>query len=166
MNEAAATLSAARPQGPRAILWAGLIAGTMDLTAALIQSGLRGRTPESLLQAIASGVLGEKAFDGGAPAAALGAVLHYVIAFGAATVFYLASRKLDFLVRRPVVSGLAYGVAVYVFMNFIVLPLSAIPFQISRAPALVATGVLILMFCIGLPIALVVRRFSGDPASR
>jgi hypothetical protein len=45
-------------------------------------------------------------------------------------------------------------------MNHIVLPLSAIPFKVSHAPGNVATALLILMFCVGLPIALVVRRYS------
>ena len=57
----------------------------------------------------------------------LGVVLHFVIALGAATVYYLASRKLTFLVSSAVLCGLIYGALVYLFMHLIVLPLSAAP---------------------------------------
>ena len=150
-------MRAKRYQG---IVWGGLAAGVLDLTAALVTNGLRGVTPVRLLHAIASGVLGADAYRGGARSAALGVALHFVIAFGAAVVFYAASRKIRFLVRRPVVSGLLYGVAVYLFMNLVVLPLSSIPFKVSYAPAVLATGLVVHMLCVGLPIALAVRRFS------
>ncbi len=140
----------------RAILWGGLIAGTLDITAACISNGLKGMSPGRVLQSVASGLLGPDAFQGGAAAAALGLVLHYIIAFGATTVFFLASRKLRFLAEYAVVCGPLYGVAVYAFMNSVVVPLSAAPFKISYN----LVGLLIHIFCIGLPIGLVVRRFS------
>src|SRR5690242_14046491 len=116
----------------RAILWAGLIAGALDITAAFVSSALRGRNdPVRVLQSVASGVLGAGSFDGGIPAAALGLVLHFVIAFGAAAVYVVASRKLRFLVEHPVICGLLYGAAVYAFMNSVVVPLSAAPFKMS-----------------------------------
>jgi hypothetical protein len=89
----------------------------------------------------------------------LGLFCHFVIAFGAATVFFLASRSLAFLVRHAVLSGVLYGVAVYFFMNRIVVPLSAArkyPFSFK----MMIIGVVIHIFCIGLPIALSVKRFS------
>jgi len=151
-------------RGPQALLWGGLIAGALDITAAFITSSLRGVTPVRVLQSVASGLLGAAAFKGGSGAAALGLGLHFLIAFGAATVFWLASRKLTWMVRQPAVAGLLYGIAVYLFMNVIVLPLSAIAFTPSHAPRVIATQALIIMFCIGLPIALIARRFSS-PAS-
>ena len=149
-----------RAKGYRAVLWGGLAAGALDLTAALVTNGLRGVTPVRVLRSIASGVLGAESYRGGARTAALGVALHFLIAFGAAAVYYAASRRLHFLVRRPVVSGLLYGVAVYLFMNLVVLPLSAIPFKVSYAPGVLATGLVVHMLCVGLPIALAVRRFS------
>lgn len=162
MTEASVALPLEGSKDYRGILWGGLIAGALDLTAAIVTSGLRGRTPIWLLHYIASGLLGADAFEGGVPTAALGLVLHFLIAFGAAAVYWAASRKLRWLVERPVVCGLLYGVAVYLFMNFVVLPLSALPFEPSYTPRAVAIGVTILMFCIGLPIALAVRRFSSS----
>jgi hypothetical protein len=142
------------------IFWGGLIAGTLDIFAACLTAWLRrGISPTAVLRYIASGVLGPAAATGGTKAAILGLALHFVIATGAAAVFYFASRKLMFLIERPVVTGLLYGIAVYLFMTFIVLPLSLV----ARGPATLSgtiIGMVTLMICIGLPIALIVRRYS------
>ena len=117
-------------------------------------------SPVRILQAIASGLLGPDAFAGGWSIAALGLALHFLIAVTAAAVFYAASRFLPFLIQRPMIAGAAYGVAVYLFMNNAVIPLSAMK-PSSPTPFLVAAQVVIHMVCVGIPIALVVRGFSG-----
>ena len=91
----------------------------------------------------------------------MGVVLHFFIATTWTAIFYFASRKLRFLIERPITWGLVYGVLVWVFMNFVVLPLSRFPAP-RTAPTLWGRmiGLLIIMFCIGIPIALIVRRFS------
>jgi len=155
-----------RSKALQTILVAGLIAGTLDITAAFLFSGLRATNPHSpiwVLQSVASGLLGADSFKGGWASAALGAACHYLIALTAAAVFYAASRKLPFLVRHAVVSGLLYGIVVYSVMNFVVLPLSAFPFKLSYPPAVLLRSSLIIMVCVGLPIALVVRRRYNDP---
>ncbi len=150
-----------RPRAARAILLAGLAAGVLDITAAItVNYAQRATLPVRVLQSVAGGVLGADTYRGGAASAALGLALHFVIAFGAAAVYYAASRKLKFLVRQAVVAGMLYGVAVYLFMSFVVLPLSASTYRPSLAPAALATNLLIHMFCVGLPIALAVRRYS------
>ena len=78
--------------------------------------------PIRILQAIASGLLGADSYKGGFTTVTLGLVLHFVIAFGATAVYYVTSCRLTFLAERAFVCGLVYGVAVYLFMNFIVLP--------------------------------------------
>ena len=55
-----------------AILWGGLAAGVLDITAALVVYGAFGLRPQRLLQGIAAGLLGPKSFDGGIATAALG----------------------------------------------------------------------------------------------
>jgi hypothetical protein len=141
----------------RAILWNGLTAGTLDITAACVTTALRGRGgPVGVFQSVASGVLGADSFQGGVPAAALGLVLHFVIAFGAAAVYVAASRRLRFLVEHPVVCGLLYGAVVYAFMNSVVVPLSAAPFKIPYN----LLGLGIHLICVGLPIGLITARFS------
>jgi hypothetical protein len=143
------------------ILIGGLIAGTLDITYACVYSYVRrGTSPVTILQSVASGALGPRAFTGGAKTALVGGVFHFLIATIAAAVYYLASRQLRFLVTQPVICGILFGICVYLFMNFVVLPLSAIPFKMSYPwPSLIG-GLLIHMFGIGLPIALVVRRYS------
>lgn len=144
-----------------AILLGGLIAGTLDITYACVYSYLmRGTSPVRILQSVASGVLGANAFTGGKKAAALGLALHFLIATIAAAIYYLASRRLRFLITQAIICGIIFGVCVYLVMNFVVLPLSAISFKMSYPwPSLIG-GLLIHMFGIGLPISLVVRRYS------
>ena len=141
------------------IFRAGLLSGVLDITAAFVTWAPKGVPPEMLLQAIASGLLGEKSFDGRWETAALGGALHFLIAFSAATVFYAASRTLTFMTSRPVLAGISYGVVVYLFMYWIVMPLSNLhrrPFSASAALIAILTH----MVCVGLPISLVVRRYS------
>ena len=133
--------------------------GTMDITAALVVYGYLGRPPMRLLQGIAAGVLGSRSFQGGFPTALLGLFCHFFIAFSAATVYFTASRWIPLLLEHAVISGALYGVAVYFFMNRIVVPLSgAIKYPFSLQ--MMAIGVVIHIFCVGLPIALVIRRYS------
>jgi hypothetical protein len=142
-----------------AILAAGLLCGVMDLTAAIVTVALRHVGPVRLLQGISTGLLGPKAFDMGWPTAALGALIHFFVAFSAATVFYLASRKIAFMTRRPIVSGILYGVAVYLVMYWVVVPLSRIhprPFSWTSTIVAIVTH----MVCVGTPISLMVYRYS------
>jgi hypothetical protein len=145
----------------RTILWAGLSAGVLDITSAFILAGMRGVGPARVLQYIASGLLGAKSFQGGGVTVALGGALHFLIALSAAAVFYAVSRKVPFLTTRPVISGLLYGPILYVFMNRVVLPLSAVAPKRPPAVADLVIGILILSCLVGLPIALIVWRSSA-----
>jgi hypothetical protein len=152
---------ASRHRSParRAILIAGLACGVLDLTAAFVTWGAQGVRPERLLQGIATGLLGQRSFAGGWETAALGAACHFFIAFSAATVFYLASRKIAWLTDRPWMSGPLYGIAVYLVMYWIVVPLSAAaPRHYTWQATLLAVATHIV--CVGCPIALAVSRFS------
>lgn len=115
---------------PRAfdtIVWGGLLAGTLDAVDGVAAFGLKGMSAIQVLQYIASGLLGVASFQGGLKTAGLGVLLHYFIAFAVAAVYYAASLKFPPLHVQPWKCGLAYGVAVYLFMNYLVLPLSAVP---------------------------------------
>jgi peptide-methionine (S)-S-oxide reductase len=148
----------------RAILWGGLICGAMDITAAVVVYGLVwGRGAIRILQSVASGLLGSDSYDGGLITALLGLLSHFCIALGAATVFYLASRKITVLLKVPVLSGILYGIAVYFFMQLVVVPLSAYPHTITFLPRSVLTGLAIHILCVGLPISLTIYHFSNRP---
>jgi uncharacterized membrane protein YagU involved in acid resistance len=160
MSTTTMPLSVEGPKAARVIFWAGLIAGILDLTGACAVAWLRaGVTPVRIFHSIASGIYGAAAFTGGAKTAVLGVVLHFIIATTWAAVYYLASRRISFLINQPLIAGVLYGVVVYLFMNFVVLPLS----NVARRPVNLSSRMiqaLILVFCIGLPIAFIVRRFS------
>ena len=161
LGAVSATSSPRQSRAYQTILIGGLIAGTLDIIAACLQAWLRSATtPMRVGQFIASGVLGRAAFSGGNKTALLGIAFHYLIATTATAVFYFASRKLHFLVERPVSMGLLYGVFVYLFMNFVVIPLSAIQRTGGATLSNRIVSALISRFCVGLPIALIVRRFS------
>jgi uncharacterized membrane protein YagU involved in acid resistance len=110
----------------QAILWAGLICGVLDGLSAIAITLFFGGKVIRTFQGIAAGVLGRAAFRNGARAALLGVALHFAIAFGAAAVYYLASRYIPFLIERALAAGVLYGIAVHLFMQFVVIPLSAI----------------------------------------
>jgi uncharacterized membrane protein YagU involved in acid resistance len=140
----------------------GLIAGTLDITENLIFNAFRHITPTQIFQYIASGLTGAWAFHAGMASVALGVAIHYTIALFWTAVYYAASRWFGILIRRPVVCGLVYGGVVYLIMNFVVLPLTRVPH--ARAAATLASrvsGVLALLLCVGLTIAVLVKREQG-----
>ena len=136
------------------ILVGGAAAGVLDLTSAFITFGW------SVPRAIASGLLGARALHGGLTTWILGVLLHFFIAFSAAAVYCLSSGKLEFLKSHFLVCGLFYGIAVFLVMNLIVLPLSAVPWHIGPFPLRVLIrGLLVHMVLIGLPISFSARKW-------
>jgi hypothetical protein len=140
--------------GVAAIAVGGFTAGVLDLSQAMILFGWR------IPLAIAAGLLGSGALQGGIGTYVLGLFLHFFIACSAAAVYYAASRRLGFLVQHPLVCGLFYGAAVEEVMNLVVLPLSALhargPFELYD----LIQGLVVHMVVIGLPISYSVRRFA------
>jgi len=154
--------SASRRWGARstflAIAVGGSIAGTIDLLQACIELGW------DIPLFIAAGLLGPQAEHGGIGTYILGVLLHFMIAFSAATVYYAASRRLPFLTEYPLICGLYFGATVKLVMHLIVLPLSALharePFPLHS----LLIGLLQKMIVVGLPISFSVRRFARMPA--
>jgi hypothetical protein len=160
MSAESSTLPMHQSSDYRAILWGGLGAGILDILAAIINTAIRnGRGPMSVLQTIASGILGANSYKGGMASAALGGLIHFFIAFVICTIFFLASRKLPFLVKHWIICGLLYGVGAYFVMYGIVLGLT-FHRNFLTAFSSIMQGVLIHMFCVGLPISFAVHRFS------
>lgn len=152
----------AMPRTLRAVLVGGGIAATLDILYACVRSAGHGRSPEWVLQSVASGLLGKAAFESGAAGAALGLVCHYAILFVAAAVYLLASQRMPALRARPIACGALFGVAVYLVMNFVVLPLSAFPFHLSYPPMRLLEGFASHALFVGVPIALSVRWWAGS----
>jgi hypothetical protein len=143
----------------RAILAGGLAVAVLDALDAVVAYKLAfGMTPVAIYQFVASGLLGQSAYTGGAATALIGLAIHLLIAFSAATVFVLASERLPQLRRDAVAWGLAFGVGVFAVMNLAVIPLSRIPASTPPLP-LILNGVIGHALLVGLPIALAARRF-------
>ena len=143
----------------RAIVSGGLAAGALDLLDAFVFFGLRsGARPMGILHSIAAGAIGrDSARAGGAQTAALGLVLHFLIAFTIAAIYVVASSFLPVLRRRWLLCGIAYGVVAYFMMTFVVVPMSnagpgRIAFALPVTPVLI-NGLAIHVFGVGLPIA-------------
>jgi hypothetical protein len=142
----------------RAILTAGLVVGVLDISSAFVIWWQRGVGARRGLQGIAAGLLGGSAFDGGLATAGLGLALHFFVAFVVVSVFYVVSRKVEFLTIHPVVSGVLYGIGVYIVMYWFVLPTAFPTFRHRMGNELLAIAIHISL--IGLPCALIVSCHS------
>jgi hypothetical protein len=152
--------------GPRAILYGTLVVGTIDAIDAIVVFGFMGATPVRIFQGIARGLLGPAATRGGLPTAFLGVLIHFFVAFGIVTTYYLASRKLRILRTHPVVCGALFGVLAYFFMNRVVIPLSAIGGGGAFSLPAFINGILIHAFGVGIPTGLIVSRASHASISK
>ena len=142
-----------------AILIGGLAAGTFDAISAFYTFGW------GMTYGIASGLLGSKAFPaaggGGTAIWILGLALHFLIALSAATIYCASSKRLGFLKNHFLVGGIFCGVAVYLVMNLVVLPLSAVPFKVGPfSVKALRLGLLFHILLIGLPISTSLWFFS------
>ena len=142
----------------RAILTAGLVVGVLDISSAFVIWWQRSVELRRGLQGIAAGLLGANSYDGGLVTAGLGLALHFFVAFVVVTIFYLASRRIEFLTIHPFVSGVLYGIGVYIVMYWFVLPTAFPTFRHRVWNELLAVAIHISL--IGLPCALIVRRYS------
>ena len=142
------------PSRVRAVLVGGLIAGTLDILFAITYAAFNGLTPVKLLQTIASGLLGNAAFEGGLPTAILGLAGHFGMSYLWAALFVAVASRLPQLVAKPTVAGPVFGILVFFTMRLVILPLSAFPFPIVFRPLSWGLDLLSHMFFFGLPIAL------------
>lgn len=153
---------------PRAVLWGGLICGCLDLTAAMIDANLYfNMAPLTLLQVVARAILGPVALQGGIATAALGAVMHFSLAFMFAAIFCALGRRHPALLRWPLLAGPVYGALVFLFMYRVTVPLSLVArsFYLSNVtfafPPLRWQQFVVHLVCVGCPIALAARRFAA-----
>ncbi|HEX7832812.1 MAG TPA: hypothetical protein VF787_24380 [Thermoanaerobaculia bacterium] len=145
------------------ILAAALVVGALDITEVTLFYGLRnGTRPVRIFQSVATGLLGKRAFEGGLTTALLGLALHFLIALAVVAVYHVASTRWSALRENPILFGAAYGLGVYLVMNFIVLPLSAAGAPRLNVLPVVLNGLFAHVFCIGIPTALLGRATSDS----
>lgn len=134
-------------------LTAGILVGTLDITAACIQYFIKtGKGPANVLKFVASGVFGKEAFTGGEQMIYWGLLFHYMIAISFAFFFFLIAPVLQSITNNRILTGIAYGIFTWAISTQVIVRFSNTPksdFNITGA--LVAAAILII--CIGIPLA-------------
>ena len=146
----------------KTVLLTGLLVGTTDIIAAYISTWIRsGSFPSKLLQYIAGGLLGlDTSMAGGWPVGLLGLGIHYFIAMTWTVFYFVAAPKIRLTSFNPYVVGFFYAVFVASMMNYVVLPLTALPKSppsFHLVPSLI--GWTTLSIVLGMPIAVSAYRF-------
>lgn len=144
------------------ILTTGLLAGTLDILAAFIQSYLMANVvPSTVLKYIASGVFGKSAYSGGVEMQIWGLLFHFIIAFACTISYFLLYPKFKLLKNYWLVGSLLIAIIAWAVSNWIIIPMSQIAmrsFQLSK----VIMAITILFFCIGIPIGYRAHTFYKD----
>ena len=145
-------------------LTVGLIAGTLDITAACIQAYLKtGTTPSQVLKYVASGAVDPKTFSNDTMLVAVGLLVHFIIAISFTFFFFFLAKQIPSLVKYPILMGILYGVFVWSTMRFIILPyisrLNPKPIVGQEAIKNAAIAAAIIVVCVGIPIVLLARRY-------
>lgn len=151
------------PSAFHSIVFGWLTVGVLDAIAASTNAAVRGVSPVRVWQFVASSLIGPGSFERGATTVVIGLLIHFGVALGVATGFYLLARAFPFVIRHAVISGIVYGIVVYFAMQYIFVPLTQVkqgPFSWSGF----ISGILIHMFVVGLPPALITKRFAKSPA--
>ncbi len=145
----------------RAILLGGAAVGVLDAADGVVWAGVTaGQNPIQVLQWIATGVLGPRAFQGGLAAAGLGAIIHFVLAYAFTAAFVVAFKNVRAVRSHWIAFGLGWGALVWGFMNLLVLPSSPVP-QATFTVGTVVNGVLGHALTVGLAAAYVAKRVLG-----
>ncbi len=145
----------------RTVIRTGLIAGTLDILAAVMILGKMNFT--STLKFIASGMFGSDAFTGGTEMVVAGLLFHYFTALSFTTAWFMIYPFLPAFFKNVVLTGILIGISTWGIMNLAVIPLSRVSAgKTSLYSALLNVG--ILTVCIGLPIALATKRFFSEKA--
>ncbi len=146
----------------RFVLIITAIVGTLDIVAAHLHIwAASGKFPANVLKAIAGGALGrERAMQGGVEVMLLGLFFHFLISLWFTFLFFLAYSRVNALRRNIWVSGVVYALFVWLAMNFIVLPLSALQSPLPNfASKHTYIGICVLAVVFATPIALGAERF-------
>ena len=152
------TSSLTSPDSLKTIFWAGLVSGILDAMAACIVFYLaKGFNPGQVMQYIASGCFGMTAFSGGITMISIGFILHFVIAFAIAAVYFMIFPYMKIMRTQPVISGLLLGVIAWAFMNLLVIPLSLAPKEPFNLAAAIVS-IVWHMVLVGLPVALITKK--------
>lgn len=142
----------------KTILFAWLLVGSLDILSAFIDYYLRtGKGPSGVLKFIASGVFGKEAF-GNDSMIWIGLLFHFTIALLFTILFFLLYPRLKFLRINIALTAVIIGTFIWLIMNRVVVPLSNTP-KYPFNPVNAIKAALILIFMIGLPLAVIFKRY-------
>lgn len=137
----------------------GLIVGVLDAIAASLNAYLAsGLTPDRVFRFVASGAFGQRSYTGGYSMVWLGLLFHFIIALSWTLLFFISFPKMKLLQHSKILVGMAYGVFIWVMMNFVVIPLSGIgprPFQFTGTIIMILIHIIV----IGVPISLLATNY-------
>ncbi|HEY7889773.1 MAG TPA: hypothetical protein VIC29_16240 [Steroidobacteraceae bacterium] len=137
----------------------GCAAAALDAASAFYTFGWR------MPKGIAAGLLGASARQGGAGTWTLGLSLHFAILIVAAVLYGIASWRWTFMRVNFLLCGVYYGISVFLFMNLVVVPLSAFPLSFAPFPVSgLIEGMLMHVLLVGLPISLSYRVLGREGA--
>lgn len=140
----------------KTIAFATLVAGTLDITAAMLTTALRGKSVNGMLQFVASGPFGEWPQTSGWIGAAIGLAVHFTIMAVMAAAFVTATPLLLRVREWRLLYGAAYGALLYLIMYWIVIPLRWPPTPgAAITPMSVLMPLAIHILLVGIPIALI-----------
>jgi hypothetical protein len=140
----------------RRIAVATLIAGTLDILAAIGFTLYFGRDVLKMLRSVASGPI-PSAVEWGAAGSITGLAVHFALMAIMAAAFVLAADRWPALKRQALLWGVAYGLVTYVVMNLLVVPIrfgAPLPTEFGA----IARQLFCHIVLVGIPIALVARK--------
>jgi uncharacterized membrane protein YagU involved in acid resistance len=140
----------------RRIAVATVIAGTLDILAAMGMTLYFGGQIPNMLRYVASGPFAA-AKEWGTAGAALGLVTHFTLMAIMATGYVLTADRVPALKRQPLLWGVLFGLVTYVAMNLIVVPLrfdTALPHTVAAIGRQLFCHIVL----VGIPIAFVARK--------
>ena len=141
------------------IIKAGLIVGTLDILSACTYYYIKtSNNPLNILKYVASGFFGKQANTGGTGMIAAGLAFHYAIAFAFTIFFFWLFPRIIPVLRNKILTGIVYGVFVWLVMNLVVVPMSNIgsrPFNLLNS----IINAVILIVCIGIPLSFMANSF-------
>ena len=135
------------------------VAGTLDIVFAMILTVFFGREIGNMLRYVGSGPFPQTS-EMGVNGAILGLIVHFALMAIMAAVYVLAVQRLPALLQRPIQWGVLYGLATYVVVNWLVVPMR-FDMPLPPSPLSMATQLFAHIVLVGLPIALITARYLG-----
>lgn len=140
----------------RAIGWATLVAGTLDILYAAVMSAIFGRGPAAMLRTVASGPF-PSATEWGVEGSIVGLIVHFTLMAIMATCFVIVARNWPGLLEKPIRSGVLYGLLTYAVMNWIVVPVR-FDLPLPPEPRSIVSQLFAHIVLVGIPMAMITAK--------